>query len=198
MAAAAAVSWTPVNPGDAQAAAVLAEIDTYLFGRREIFAWLHSVRALLGGVNGELYQAYLPEFTFVRTSQIDKLPDQDALKRYNGIWTLSTAYDSRPFAPQNRGAMLPGVANLLLTIRRLQHKIMTDKRVPTGQARNNCKVAYEGARTQLQNWVLMARAHVLPSLQPLRRREEAHVRKFPHHAHMQKVQALLDELHALR
>ncbi len=179
---------------NAESLRVCAEIDTYLAGRRAIFTWLDSVQTCLQRDDGVLLESYVQEYTFVRDSQIDKLPDEAALKCYGGQTCYRTAYVERPEVPQSRVAMLSGVANLWLTIARLQDKIMTDKRIPEGQARNNCIVAYEGARINLQNWVRMARPHVLPALGALQRREERGRRVSGPGARMHTVHALLDEL----
>ncbi len=186
-----------MNAGDAKAGDVLAEIDTYLTGRRAIFTWLLSVRALLGRVNGDSYNSYVHEFGFVRTHRIERLPDEYALEYFNvaeGQWYYRTAYVERPEVPQSRVAMLSGVACMLTRFEALQNKIMTDERIPTGQARNRCIADYAGVVTNLEKWMRVARPHVVPGVQAVHRREEEGGRVFKRTARMQKVQALLDEL----
>jgi hypothetical protein len=197
MAAAAAVSWTPVRAGDAQAAAVLAEIDLYLAGRRVLFEWLNSVKAILGRTDGALYRYYEREFDVIRRQQIDKLPDKYALEYFNvaqGGWYYRTAYVERPEVPQSRVAMLSRVGSMLQRLKKLQTKIMKDERIPKGQARRRCIGNYQGFVIHLENWMIMAKKHVVPGVQALQRREEVGGRGFKRRAHMEKVQALLDEL----
>ena len=90
--------------------------------------------------------------------------------------------------------MVSRVQNLLHTIARLQKKILKDTRIPKGPAQNRCKVAYEGARTQLENWLIMARPHVAPLPSALFRREEGVRRPRGPAARMHTVHALLHEL----
>ena len=71
---------------------------------------------------------------------------------------------------------------------------MKDQRIPKGQARNRCIAAYHGFVIHLENWMIMAKKHVVPGGKALQRREEGGGRVFKRRVHMEKVQALLDEL----
>ena len=178
---------------------VMTEIDLYLAGVARMYKWLDYVGESLRSQDESLWQRHVGRFTNLRTSWINNLPDAYKLKKNIGSTRYyRTYYVSGSALPEGRPVVLTNVDGLLHCMRACEAAIEGDQEFPANR-KALCKLYLQDAEQMFQQWMTMARPHVIPSQSAQRRREQAgreHGR--PRTAHARNLHAQLQLLRQLQ
>ena len=165
--------WTEVKADEPETVRVLAEVDLYLAGVARMWTWLFHVYQCMGPQDGPLWMRHVGRFTHLRTSWVNNLPDTYKLKKsYGSTYSYRTHYVSGSALSESRPVVLANVDGLLNGMRACEAAIVRDQDFPAN-TKSVCKLYLQDTELLFQQYMEMARPHVMPSHSAQRRREQA-------------------------